>query len=655
MTRTGDFCSFTRMTPPFLRRATRVLATGALTFALAAPAIAVSSPFINDALLTDPSLDAASAPAVVTDSQGVISAAWAAGSTVRVSTRPVGGAPWTAPAVINGGGAVADVDLAVSAGGDLTVIWTTDGGQIRTSSLPVGGAWSAPTNTSAEDTLAKLPRIVYAGSNPVAFWLRTAGGRRTLQTAEFQPNGVWTPTRDLSDFSRLAVSYDVAAGTPGNVVATWLQSGEVKSRYRTVAGVWEDEKVISDPSSDAAEPHVTVDTGGDAYIVFLQGFGAVNRVHVRRKAAGEGWSPAERLSTIDGVDSAAVDIAADGARGVRAIWIRGNGTSARVVSTYRSPTTGAWTVPFYLTGNAAGYRSPAIAGDALHRAVATWAREGDAFMIEAAVDPLDAAGNTSWQAPTAISPSINNPQALATTLSPAGDGVIIWQQGGVSGFPFRVRGEGVDLNPPVIRAIRVPANALPGRAFVVAVGTTDSWGVAAVNWAFGDGGSATGPRAEHSYAAAGTYTVTVTVTDLAGQTTADDRIVVVKIPPDCSQKKVGTSGADEIVGTEFGDSLDGLAGNDTIRGLAGNDCLFGRDGADKLRGGTGTDVLRGGEGADSIIGGAGSDNMYGGAGNDKLIARDDRRDLVDCGIGTNDVAYVDRLDIVRNCETVRRR
>ena len=45
-------------------------------------------------------------------------------------------------------------------------------------------------------------------------------------------------------------------------------------------------------------------------------------------------------------------------------------------------------------------------------------------------------------------------------------------------------------------------------------------------WSFGDGDPGTGPRVQHAFSAAGTYTVTVTATNGCGQATAADRITV---------------------------------------------------------------------------------------------------------------------------------
>ncbi|MDJ0337979.1 PKD domain-containing protein [Cryobacterium sp. PH31-O1] len=87
-----------------------------------------------------------------------------------------------------------------------------------------------------------------------------------------------------------------------------------------------------------------------------------------------------------------------------------------------------------------------------------------------------------------------------------------------------------------------PANVSPTASFssaianrdltVDATGSTDSDGtITSYAWNFGDDSTATGATATHSYAAAGSYPVTLTVTDNSGASTVTNRTVEATDPP----------------------------------------------------------------------------------------------------------------------------
>jgi Ca2+-binding RTX toxin-like protein len=107
----------------------------------------------------------------------------------------------------------------------------------------------------------------------------------------------------------------------------------------------------------------------------------------------------------------------------------------------------------------------------------------------------------------------------------------------------------------------------------------------------------------------------------------------------------GTSGPDDLVGTDNNDVIHGSGGADYVSGLAAADLLYA---------GAGNDTVVGREGNDRIYGNTGSDTLFGNESNDTInSAGDGLRDVVKCGIGKNDTAYVDKEDWVKeNCENV---
>jgi hemolysin type calcium-binding protein/WD40 repeat protein len=75
---------------------------------------------------------------------------------------------------------------------------------------------------------------------------------------------------------------------------------------------------------------------------------------------------------------------------------------------------------------------------------------------------------------------------------------------------------------------------------------------------------------------------------------------------------------------------------------------------DNLKGGPGNDTIRAGAGNDRINPGAGRDTVFGGAGNDTIQAVDKTRDVIDCGAG-RDTVVADKIDVLKGCESIKRR
>ena len=70
-----------------------------------------------------------------------------------------------------------------------------------------------------------------------------------------------------------------------------------------------------------------------------------------------------------------------------------------------------------------------------------------------------------------------------------------------------------------------------GQCSFDANGSTDDHGIVSYNWTFGDGSASaitSSPTVAHAYTARGTFTVTLVVTDGAGQTGQTQRILSIK-------------------------------------------------------------------------------------------------------------------------------
>ncbi|WP_051683829.1 PKD domain-containing protein [Blastococcus sp. URHD0036] len=100
----------------------------------------------------------------------------------------------------------------------------------------------------------------------------------------------------------------------------------------------------------------------------------------------------------------------------------------------------------------------------------------------------------------------------------------------ISSFRVGLVGAGAHTNLAPTAAFTADAGQLT--VAVDASGSADADGrVARADWAFGDGTTGTGVTATHDYAAAGSYTVRLTVTDDEGATATTTRSITVTAPP----------------------------------------------------------------------------------------------------------------------------
>ena len=106
------------------------------------------------------------------------------------------------------------------------------------------------------------------------------------------------------------------------------------------------------------------------------------------------------------------------------------------------------------------------------------------------------------------------------------NGLVGDEDGGAAAFWLTssgsVRVSAFDTGGPNLMSANVPSSATAGSTVTMSASFADLWsGVAgALSWSFGDGASGSGAQVSHTYAAGGTYTITVTALDGLGNSTS---------------------------------------------------------------------------------------------------------------------------------------
>lgn len=491
-------------------------------------------------------------PQVEVDDSGTATAVWAAqdGTTLewslRASTHPVGG-DWSSPVVLNAPAEVIDeqdFDLAVGPGGDAVVAWQLEGSVelVRAVRRAPGGLWSSPATLSApNDSSRDVAAGVDGAGNALVIWRDTTLDDIVASTS--LPGGPWTAgTPFFADGANGAP--DVAVAPDGRAAAVWADldqvSGEIVIRARSRASAqapFGTTSTLSATTSLAQDPTIDINASGMAVAAWIKAAPDTQHGAVRaaRMAPTGAWGTSALVSAVP--DTATAN---DDAEGVEAVIDpAGVATLAWVHEVYddpqfgvvnvesaSAPAGGPWSGVSVL-GPVDLYYEPHLSVDAAGNVAAVWAR--DAVSPQLARRPAGA----TWQAPVALDPRDVRYGAPAVAPSPGGDVVAVWNatnQGFTTGY---VSSRTYDVEGPHLSPVSIPSGTTTGQPTTFSATALDAWsGPGTLAWTFGDGFSASGPSVSHTYAAPGSYTVTVTATDAVGNTrTSSGTITVTTAAP----------------------------------------------------------------------------------------------------------------------------
>lgn len=225
--------------------------------------------------------------AAVAGPDGRVTATWWDGSGFSYATRMPGGA-WSASAPVAGVQSSAPLDLAVAEDGTITALWkdlTNDHALVST--LPVGGAWTAPTDVSNGTVWGPALDMNRDGDATVVWH---DGANHILATRRATSDGAWTAPEQISvDGGTSFYAPNVSVDRTGRATAVWNvffggSSFKAFAAERAADGTWG--APVEHGAGESSTPAVGTSPTGEVYVAW---YGLPTRTVTR--AADGTWGP----------------------------------------------------------------------------------------------------------------------------------------------------------------------------------------------------------------------------------------------------------------------------------------------------------------------------------------------------------------------------
>jgi hypothetical protein len=199
----------------------------------------------------------------------------------------------------------------------------------------------SPINVSDAGQDAFEPRVaVDPSGNSLMIWTRFDGSNLRVQAKVRAANGTFGSTATISAAGTDASEPEIAFDPGGNAIAVWTQFDGSKRRvhaaFRPAGGSFGGDQTISPAGGDASAPEIAIDSSGDAVAVWYRFDGAVDRIQAAVRPAGGGFGGVQTLSA-PGVEAFEPVIATgpDADANAAAVWTGTDGTNTRVQAARR--------------------------------------------------------------------------------------------------------------------------------------------------------------------------------------------------------------------------------------------------------------------------------------------------------------------------------
>lgn len=448
---------------------------------------------------------------------------------IQLYERPAGGPAATTTLASDPDVLVADPHVAFNDDGDLAVAWVdnANGGAAHVAIRPAGSSsFRAPIDVAAdrfggmntEDDV----RIAMDDAGEVAFAWATGTSSPAVHWMMIGVDGS-TGTPDVAT-STFSLGFSLSMNRAGDAVIalakvnSTIAQDALQLAVRPAGGSFGAPVDVTTGLSDT-EPATAINADGDAAVAYTEYVSGHREVRAATLPAGGAVGAPQNVSDA-GRDTEYPSIALTGDGTTVVTW---SGAFIDSFYTASAPPNGAFTPAMSF-----GLRS-----DSRSQVVLAPDGTGQVFMmgesgLYAAKRNADGTFAALVQVSTdALSDGSNEPGGVGG-LDASGDAVVFWPGGAE-----QIKLAYLDVNPPQLSNVTVPATGTSGTELAFSATTSDALTSTSTFWDFGDGsGGAYHDAVTHTYARGGTYTVTVTTTDASGNAApSQSRTIVVAQGP----------------------------------------------------------------------------------------------------------------------------
>jgi len=299
--------------------------------------------------------------------------------------------------------------------------------QILSNRYTYGSDWG--TVNIIETGTGNLPQIaIDPQGNAIVVWQQYDGTWWNIWANRYNPLVGWG-TAELIGTKDSIDSYQphIAIDSQGNAIAVWYQGNRPTysiwvNRYTHGTGWGKAENIETYETNYLNPPQMAVDSQGNAIVVWGKTDGTRDRIWAKRYSNGSGWGNAELIGTDNAVDANDPQVVIDQQGNAFAIWHQWDNQNNNILAT-RYMSGSGWSEPISIGSDTLGGIDsyPRLAVDAKSNVVAVW---GWADIRTNRYTPSSGWGITEI-INTEKSLGADKPQVVVDTL---GNALVVWTQ-----------------------------------------------------------------------------------------------------------------------------------------------------------------------------------------------------------------------------------